>query len=1220
MTEALRQVAESLNRKISPKKSSQLPSPRKRRHDPTSDSSDDDRARESNSSGWEDQDSSDDAQLKICEPKKKKVRKKRSSHKSPTRRVPTEVVIPEDVLSECSRLVAMDQRLDAKAKSINWGTKQVKMVLRAIVQSEEMMNMLRNAGLATGEKEPQQQPKMTRAMTKKVVAAGGEVVPFIMAPATPRKAMDKDIERLFTEDLHEEDNAGEDHDYNPEMDKQNLSDDDDSMFTSEQGSELGTPHSINSRMSSLSKATPPSNNSLKPTPDQFKRPFRSCGTDRLLASRILDFDDTDPHPGYSTRSRNPMTDTAIEEIEQMFVPFDITPDMYEVTCDNDDYTEFLKELYGGTIGANVSASNLEDVEDDPEFVYCPDEADKQTKDPEELRNDKATKITKKEVCELMSELLECANKDTDDAVKKKMVKRKKTPLPSDAIYEAIKEHAENAIIKEIAESTNKESCVDDIKYEAPLVISEQEKAEIALQMQQHIQLITQMSLLSSHSSTWKVVRSQCDQMMSQMVSDSLATPNSLTGQSNLLTSLAVIRDWDELGSDPTTITKNKNSKKHKKRNMNFNISTPLYTFMSEQSVFYYPALLPISALSQDESRIVWTPSEDHLLALAMKATVPLAKKPGLMELSFALQAKYMRAKSAVQIRARMKNLKIREEENPVLTFIRSGDTTPVAVEHTWEVVGNGSRTLKELVMAGVRQDFPNIWIKKILDIAIKKNSSRSMLIQISPKKTEQTTSPSITSTTLNSNIQVLTVPKQLLSNPGNQIIIVNSAGFELASLKSSPSGLVNYSTNSVSYPCGEQFNSDQFTPLPRPILCVDGNNATPTSTSDSDTPDTAPLTTSNTVTTTQGVGLGAGCKNIARSLHISSPVPRSPLKRMTLGSHQFHKSPLKAASDRILKKYTSVSPHKRPGHYLSLSPLKRPLRELKKKPLCGSPSQVLTPARRQGLVPLAPKRSDTPPCLDVPLSGLSPRSPCMPSPSQDEGEGGTEADTPTILARRKTRHQKETELTLALVGQLETSEERESREARESQEMFQEISRVLADNTDCQSKFANIMSQAGTAGTISTYQALKSLLLGHTLAQEMLLDLLTDSQAASLDSEVYWQHQQRHNMKKFILKLGIAYRHQPAYHARVLRELDTLCGDPTLTPEMLKSVAVKLFKHNQHLLDQFLLLVPGVEPPEGMLPSPEVLHYPEDSDTSWGSEEGRLETVTVQRSPETSRV
>merc|ERR1711909_177321 len=132
----------------------------------------------------------------------------------------------------------------------------------------------------------------------------------------------------------------------------------------------------------------------------------------------------------------------------------------------------------------------------------------------------------------------------------------------------------------------------------------------------------------------------------------------------------------------------------------------------------------------------------------------------------------------------------------------------------------------------------------------------------------------------------------------------------------------------------------------------------------------------------------------------------------------------------------------------------------------------------------------------------------------------------------------------------------------------------------------------------STYQSLNTLLSGYPLVQEMLLDL------------------QRQNMKKFIYKLGIAYRHQPAYHARVLRELDALCSDPSLTPDMLKGVAVKLFKHNQYLLDQFLVLVPGVEPPESMLPSPEVLQYPDDSDHSWGSDEARQETIVVHRSPE----
>ena len=66
---------------------------------------------------------------------------------------------------------------------------------------------------------------------------------------------------------------------------------------------------------------------------------------------------------------------------------------------------------------------------------------------------------------------------------------------------------------------------------------------------------------------------------------------------------------------------------------------------------------------------------------------------------------------------------------------------------------------------------------------------------------------------------------------------------------------------------------------------------------------------------------------------------------------------------------------------------------------------------------------------------------------------------------------------------------------------------------------------------------------------------------------------------------------------------------------MVRAVAVKLFKHNQHLLDHFMMLVPGVEPPESMLPSPEMVNFHDtDSDNSGPSSE--TETVVLHASPE----
>ena len=197
-------------------------------------------------------------------------------------------------------------------------------------------------------------------------------------------------------------------------------------------------------------------------------------------------------------------------------------------------------------------------------------------------------------------------------------------------------------------------------------------------------------------------------------------------------------------------------------------------------------------------------------------------------------------------------------------------------------------------------------------------------------------------------------------------------------------------------------------------------------------------------------------------------------------------------------------------------------------------------------------------------------------------------ETPTTLARRKSRGQKEAELTLALLGPLETAEEKELREGRESREMFEQIRKAIAGNEGKQQQFAEIIDSVETAGTVATYTALHSLLSGHPVVQESLLDLLTDAEAQELGDLVFTAHQQRVRMKQFVLRLSMAYRHQPAYHARVLRELDSLCSDPHLAPETLRAAASRLFKHNAFLLEQFLLLVPGTEPPEGCLPSPEV--------------------------------
>lgn len=108
-----------------------------------------------------------------------------------------------------------------------------------------------------------------------------------------------------------------------------------------------------------------------------------------------------------TRSKLSLSDTPLEKIEESFVPPDITTDMYDSECDDEDWKDFLKkflkplEAEGG--------QQEDDDEADPEYNVLADEevcvVDHEELH-EELREDKAVKITKKELNNLVAELFD----------------------------------------------------------------------------------------------------------------------------------------------------------------------------------------------------------------------------------------------------------------------------------------------------------------------------------------------------------------------------------------------------------------------------------------------------------------------------------------------------------------------------------------------------------------------------------------------------------------------------------------------------------------------------------------------------------------------------------------------------------------------------------------------------------------------------------------------
>jgi len=1245
--------------------------------------------------------------------------------------------IPENILRECRKLISSDKRLDKKARKNNMSSKQVKLVLKHIFSSEQIIAMLRDKGLLTSTSKQDEdieaaEPKMTRSVAR-TLTESGDICPWIIHPKTPAKEPPPEIVSLVTEEFPDDEDG--DPEYTPDLEPSRVSDDEDSFMET---SEAGTPNTQRSRSTVHTPISEIESPALGfrtpglPLMNTVSTPRTSDNSPRSrIVSRNLHFEDNTSTPqtweGYGTRSRRPMTELNIEELEQQFIPFDITPDMYDCPIENDEYSEFLQALYSGPTQTSVVDSTHVDDDMDPEYSFPPDEEDIRLKDPEELRHDRATKISRKELADLMAELLDCGNeanmRSEREIVKKKGKHKKKrggaalpatppqnqagetpdnsevfinTPVPpetaaclSDIDNTSIGEEQNisnvsvNVQIK-LENSKNKSLTKNEEENKRDgqsFCMSEEEIHQLAAQVQQHIQLITQMRLITTNTKMFENVSVECDQMLAIINDKASQNPYSVMNQSNLGPSLAAIQEWSNAGQS-STVQKIKNRQENrKKRIMKHNPTKEFTNFISNLRIFVYPDLLTLASLVTSPGKVMWTKSEDMLMAQGLEWINYLnnsskcsqnkkrfLSKISLSDLAKTLRIKRIPAKSADQIYFRLKNLRReslsddtvfnREDMNPVVQFFSHGVLPTVDAIGLHYPTNYTPLTIRNLVEAGNRE-LPDVYVESVLNST---NTTSKLLKTKRPRKIEPKETievipdiPSDSDFSSDSDsdckppvmkreklmVQSVAVKKDKESSVDTKPVQIlprvspvrNKSRYQLLLPQPSTSSADNQMISC--HKAVAIFNSScTTTPLGhlpglRTALCVDGND-TPVSMSESDTPTTlgvAPFFPAKTnqpakntnVIQTKKTPPSANNKDptpvLSNLTAISKPIFRSPEKTGTLSyfstrspmksplksplkslTNTYHRSPLKAASDRIIRKYTSPLKRKRTSR---AGPSVTPKRLM----MMTSTANASTEEKIQS--PRTPKTSDVPNIG----SQISPR-----------GGGESELDTPTGLARRKTRVQRETEATVLLLSEsLETPEEKEARELRESQELFSSIQSILTENSELTPRYEEIMNSAGEQGVRQTYSQLNHLMQDYPDVQEMLLDLLTEEDALCLGMNTYNAYCDRNRLKRFLRKLGIVYKHQPAYHVKVLKELETLSKDPTLTSERLKDVSCQLFRNNQHLMEEFQMLIPGIPPPQSMLPSPEMLELDDEagSEGEGGVEDGD-EYIHVPRSPDTN--
>ncbi|XP_071312904.1 GON-4-like protein isoform X4 [Agelaius tricolor] len=356
---------------------------------------------------------------------------------------------------------------------------------------------------------------------------------------------------------------------------------------------------------------------------------------------------------------------------------------------------------------DVENEDEADDDDDPEYNFL---EDLDEPDTEDFRNDRAVRITKKEVNELMEELFETVKgemgfssmkderpEDGDALAEPRpnfntpQALRFEEPLANllNKQHQTVKEQLEQLRIKKCSVKVPQEAEKGKEQRERALqslALDSAQRNRLQQQMQQHVQLLTQIHLLasfnpalSSEANTTQMFLSElgsfaCSSSLHQAPQEpkfqSMFQPCNLQGALQLLQDFhaQVPVDWS-----PRKAVKNANEFSCLPKQVAWILAT--------RKVFMYPELLPICSLRANPPRdkIVFTKAEDNLLALGLKhfegTDFP---KP--------LISKYLLpTKTAHQLTVRIKNLNMNRAPDNIIRYYKKTKQLPVLVKCCEEI-------------------------------------------------------------------------------------------------------------------------------------------------------------------------------------------------------------------------------------------------------------------------------------------------------------------------------------------------------------------------------------------------------------------------------------------------------------------------------------------------------------------------------------------------------
>ncbi|KFW08832.1 GON-4-like, partial [Eurypyga helias] len=586
------------------------------------------------------------------------------------------------------------------------------------------------------------EPKMTRSKLKEVVEKGVVIPTWNISPI--KKANEVKPPQFVDIPLEEDDSSDEEYQPDDEDEDETA---EESLLESDVESTASSPRGAKrsrTRRSSdeeggtlceMEKVTPPVVRHISaevvpmgpPPPPKPKQNKDSTFMEKLhavdeeLASSPVCMDSyqslEDSLIAFRTRSKRPLKDVPLGQLEAELRAPDITPDMYDPnTADDEEWKRWL----GGLMNDDVENEDEADDDDDPEYNFL---EDLDEPDTEDFRNDRAVRITKKEVNELMEELFEtvifpdaCSQfqdemgfsnmedegpEDEDNVTESRpnfntpQALRFEEPLANllNEQHRTVKEQLEQLRMKKSSIKPPPEIEKSKPQNEKPLqslVLDSVQRKRLQQQMQQHVQLLTQIHLLASSNPALSSEASTTRMFLSEL--GNFARSSTLLRQSfnpkfqttfqpcNLTGALRLIEDFH------AQVQVDWSPRKAVKKSANEFPCLPKQVawILATRRVFMYPELLPVCSLKANPPRdkIIFTKAEDNLLALGLKHFEGT-------EFPKPLISKYlMPTKTAHQLTVRIKNLNMNRAPDNIIRYYKKTKQLPILLKCCEEIQPN----------------------------------------------------------------------------------------------------------------------------------------------------------------------------------------------------------------------------------------------------------------------------------------------------------------------------------------------------------------------------------------------------------------------------------------------------------------------------------------------------------------------------------------------------